>query len=51
MESLMVMNGMEVRPGYENIVKDMVEKLKKIREKYKDDTGAPVKFWPANTYN
>ncbi|MGN6265222.1 MAG: hypothetical protein ACTHM5_06090 [Ginsengibacter sp.] len=44
MESLMVMNGMEVRPGYENIVKDMVEKLKNLREKYKDNTGAPVKF-------
>jgi arylsulfatase A-like enzyme len=51
MESLMVMNGMDVTPGYENIVKDMVEKLKNIREKYKDDTGAPVKFWPRNTYN
>jgi hypothetical protein len=51
MESLMVMNGMEVTPGYENIVKDMVEKLKNIREKYKDNTGAPVKFWPRNSYN
>jgi len=29
----------------------MVEKLKDIREKYKDDTGAPVKFWPRNSYN
>jgi arylsulfatase A-like enzyme len=51
MESLMVMGGMDVRPGYENIVKEMVEQLAKIREKYKDDTGAPVKFWPRRSYN
>ena len=51
MESLMIMGGIDVMPGYEDIVKDMVEQLKKIREKYKDNTGAPVKFWPRNAYN
>lgn len=51
MESLLEMEGMGVKPGYEEIVKDLVEQLKKMREKYKDNTGEPVKFWPRQAYN
>jgi hypothetical protein len=45
------MEGMKITPGYEDVVKDLVEKLKDIRSKFKDDTGNPVKFWPMNSYN
>jgi arylsulfatase A-like enzyme len=51
MESLLVMEGMKVQPGYEDIVKNLVEQLKKMREKYKDTTGEPVRFWPERAYN
>lgn len=51
MESLMVMNGMDVRPGYEDVANDLVKQLTALRKKYKDDTGKPVKFWPRRRYN
>lgn len=51
MESLMVMGGMDVAPGYENVLKDMVAQLEDLRKKYKDNTVKPVKFWPPKTYN
>ncbi len=51
MDNLLLMEGMKITPGYEDVVKDLVEKLKDIRSKYKDETGEPVKFWPINTYN
>jgi arylsulfatase A-like enzyme len=51
MDNLLLMEGMKITPGYEEVVKDLVEKLKEIRSKYKDETGNPVKFWPLNAYN
>lgn len=51
MESLMDMNGMEVRAGYEKIADDLVKQLASLRNQYKDDTGKPVKFWPRRSYN
>ena len=51
MESLLVMEGMKVKPGYEDVVKDLVNQLAKLKEEYKDDTGGPVKFWPVRAYN
>jgi len=51
MDNLLLMEGMKITPGYEDVVKDLVEKLKDIRSKFKDDTGNPVKFWPMNSYN
>ncbi len=51
MESLFKMGGMEVKHGYEDVLKDLLAQLTQLREKYKDDTGKPVKFWPRNSYN
>ena len=45
------MEGMKVKPGYEDVVKDLVNQLAKLKEEYKDDTGGPVKFWPVRAYN
>jgi hypothetical protein len=51
MESLLEEGGMQVRPGYEDALHDLVGQLKDLRHYYKDNTGKPVKFWPRNTYN
>lgn len=51
MESLLIEEGMQVRPGYETILKDLLAQLKGLRQKYKDQTGKPVKFWPRGAYN
>lgn len=51
MESLMVMEGMSVRPGYEKVAADLVDQLAALRKTYRDDTGKPVKFWPRKSYN
>jgi len=51
MENLFIMEGMEVKPGYEDVFKDLLSQLTKLREEYKDTTGNPVKFWPRKSYN
>jgi hypothetical protein len=51
MENLLVWNGYDICPGYEQTVHSMVKKLKKLRKKYNDNTGSPVKFWPKNRYD
>ncbi len=51
MENLFIMEGMEVKPGYEDVFKDLLPQLTKLREEYKDTTGNPVKFWPRKSYN
>jgi arylsulfatase A-like enzyme len=51
MESLMEMGGLQVRAGYEDVLKDLLEQLKKLRTQYKDTTGSPVHFWPRRSYN
>jgi arylsulfatase A-like enzyme len=51
MDSLFKMEGMEVRPGYEDVFKDLVAQLEQLRKEFKDDTGEPVKVWPRNLYN
>ena len=51
MESLFKMGGLEVRHGYEEVLKDLLAQLTQLREKYKDDPGKPVKFWLRNSYN
>jgi len=51
MENLLVMEGMDVKPGYEDVLKDLLAQLTELRKKYKDDTGNPVKFWPRKSYN
>ena len=51
MENLFIMEGMEVKPGYEDVFKGLLPQLTKLREEYKDTTGNPVKFWPRKSYN
>ncbi|HVT85732.1 MAG TPA: sulfatase [Chitinophagaceae bacterium] len=51
MDNLFLEEGMEVKPGYEKVLQDLLTQLEALRKRYKDDTGAPVKFWPRNTYN
>jgi arylsulfatase A-like enzyme len=51
MENLMEWSGFRVHPGYEAILPDLVNQLKDLRAKYKDDTGAPVKMWPTRSYD
>jgi hypothetical protein len=42
---------MEVKPGYENVFTELVAQLGKLREKFKDDTGKPVRIWDTKDYN
>lgn len=51
MDSLMEMGGLQVRAGYEDVLKDLLDQLKKLRTQYKDTTGKPVRFWPRRSYN
>lgn len=51
MESLFDPPGFKVHPGYESVLDDLVKQLAAIREQYRDDTGAPVKMWPARAYD
>jgi hypothetical protein len=51
MESLFAWSGYAVHPAYEAVVKDLVAQLAALREKYKDNTGAPVKLWPTSSYD
>jgi arylsulfatase A-like enzyme len=41
----------KVRNGYEDQLKDLLQQLKDMRKFYKDDTGLPVNFRPANAFN
>jgi hypothetical protein len=51
MENLFEWGGFKVHPGYEDVARDLVGQLKTLKDKYKDTTGAPVKFWPLNSYD
>jgi arylsulfatase A-like enzyme len=51
MENLFIEEGMEVKPGYEAVLKDLLAQLTELRKGFKDDTGKPVKFWPRRSYN
>jgi arylsulfatase A-like enzyme len=51
MENLFVKEGMDIKPGYEGVLKDLLSQLAALREKYRDDTGSPLKFWPRQSYN
>lgn len=51
MDNLFKEQGMEVKPGYEDVLKDLLAQLTELRKKYKDDTGNPVKLWPRKSYN
>jgi len=51
MESLFGTSGYRVHPAYESVLPQLVKELERLREKYKDDTGAPVKFWPVPAYD
>ena len=51
MESLFRWSGYEVHPQYASIVPGLVEQLKTLRQKYKDDTGRPVRLWPTSSYD
>lgn len=51
MDSLFREEGMQVFPGYENVLTSLLSQLKNLKEHYKDNTGGPVKFWATDTYN
>ncbi len=51
MENLLNKEGMEVQPGYEEVLMDLLSQLTALRKQYKDNTGGPVKFWPRHSYN
>lgn len=51
MESLFEWSGYRVHPDYEAVVPDLVSQLRKLREQYRDDTGAPAKMWPTRSYD
>jgi arylsulfatase A-like enzyme len=51
MESLIEWSGYKVNPDYEPVAKDLLAKLKQLREHYKDTTGSPVRFWPTRSYD
>lgn len=51
MESLFEWSGYKVNPAYEPVAQDLVQKLKQMRERYKDTTGNPVKLWPTKSYD
>ena len=44
-------SGYAVHPAYETVLKDLVKQLTALREKYKDNTGAPVRLWPTSSYD
>ncbi len=51
MDNLMIESGVKVQPGYEGVLKDLLNQLKDLRTQYKDTTGLPVNFRPPNAYN
>ena len=51
MDNLMIESGVNVQPGYEDALKDLLKQLQDLREQYRDTTGLPVKFWPRDAYN
>ncbi|MDP4252238.1 MAG: DUF4976 domain-containing protein, partial [Bacteroidota bacterium] len=51
MENLFLMEGMEIKPGDEEVLRDLLSQLAELRKNYKDDTGGPLKFWPRESYN
>lgn len=51
MDSLFKMGGYELNPHYKDVVPGLVEELKRLRKKYKDTTGSPVKMFPFRVYD
>jgi arylsulfatase A-like enzyme len=51
MESLFGDSGYRVNPAYASVLPELVNELEQLRKKYEDDTGAPVKLWPASVYD
>ena len=51
MENLFEWSGYKVNPAYEQVASDLVNKLTKLREYYRDTTGEPVKLWPTSVYD
>lgn len=48
MESLINLEGHEVHPGYKKVTHDLLEELKRLREKYNDSTGQSIRLTPAD---
>lgn len=51
MESLFEWDGYDVYPGYEEVVDNLVNELKQLRNKYNDNTGQPVRMVPTKAYD
>jgi arylsulfatase A-like enzyme len=51
MESLFGDAGYRVNPAYASVLPELVSELERLREKYKETTGPPVKLWPASVYD
>jgi hypothetical protein len=50
MESLFKWNGYAIHPDYKKVAHNLVKELKQLRQKYKDNTGRPVRLWPTSSY-
>lgn len=51
MENLFQWAGLKVNPEYAAVLPGLVDELKSLRARYRDDTGAPVKIWPLKSYD
>jgi len=51
MDNLFLKGGMEIKPGYKEVFKELLPELIKLRKYYKDDTGNPVRVWERKDYN
>jgi arylsulfatase A-like enzyme len=51
MDNLFLKGGMEIKPGYKEVFKELLPELIRFRKYYKDNTGDPVRVWERNDYN
>jgi arylsulfatase A-like enzyme len=51
MENLFLKGGVQIKPGYEEVLKKLLPELIRLRKYYKDDTGNSVQVWDKKDYN
>jgi arylsulfatase A-like enzyme len=51
MDNLFEEEGMQIKPGYEDTFKDLLQQLSKLRKEYSDTIGRQVRIWPRTSYN
>lgn len=50
MDNLFKWQGYDIHPEYKDKAGELVNELKRLRKKYKDNTGEPVHLWTKGTY-